>query len=134
MKVFFAQIISQSVWNVCIGINSKFPTLSKHLSLNKTRSLKLPPRLKNITHNSKVSTEQHFASFNSIVVVETTNYNVEWSEIGPDMVSQLNPYMATTWPCYDPIYLIFNVIYCWPYKTIQRKSEPFHTSRSTDMV
>ena len=74
----------------------------------------MPNRLKISPHNSKVSTEQHFASFNSIVVVETTNYNVEWSEIGPDMVSQLNPYMATTWPRYGPIYLIFNVILFWP--------------------
>merc|ERR1712081_144915 len=107
----------------------RFQVFFKHLNLNKTRSLKLPPRLKNITHNSKVSTEQHFASFDSIVVVETTKYNMEWSEIGPDMVSQLNPYMATTWPFYGPIYLIFNEISCWPCMKIQRKSEPFHTCR-----
>ena len=48
-----------------------FEPIQNQTKTNKTRGLKLPPRLQNITHNSKVSIEQSFESYINLYVVET---------------------------------------------------------------
>ena len=51
-------------------------------------------------HNTKVSTEQHFAS---IILVETTNYSVEWTELALTRSHNL----THIWPLHGPNMVLY---------------------------